>query len=141
MFFKQTPRWTCFALTALALTMIGCGPVDDATRFGKTGKVTGTLKFAGNPVKDARIQLSTKETGVAIIGTVKDGAFTMTDPVPVGTYKVVVLTPQEPPPSSDVPYQPKEYPDIPLKFRDDFNSDLTATVKEGDNKLEFDMRP
>jgi len=135
-------RWTCVVLTLLSMAIVGCGGrVDDTTRFGKTGKVSGTLKYVGNPVKDARVQFSSSENGVSVIGIVKDSAFAIADPVPVGTYKVVVLTPQEPPPTDGAAYQPKDYPEIPLKYRDEFNSDLTATVKEGENKFEFEMKP
>lgn len=124
------------------MAIAGCaGQVDDAKRFGKTGKVAGKLTYAGNAVKEARIQFASRETGAAVLGTVEDGAFTMTDPVPVGEYKVAVLVPEEPPPEAGVAYKPKTYNDIPLKYRDTFNSDLKATVNEGDNEFTFDMKP
>lgn len=139
--FERVP-WTGLIVAALSMAMIGCnGRVDDATRFGKTGKVKGKVSYSGNAVKEARVQFSSKDTGAAVIGEVVDGEFVMTDPVPVGNYKVAVMTPQESAPDSSVAYKPKEYPDIPLKYRDDFNTDLTAEVKEGENEFNFDMKP
>lgn len=142
MFGNVRARRNVLAVMALSMTIIGCGGgVDDATRFGKTGKVKGKVSYSGNAVKEARVQFSSKDTGAAVIGNVQDGEFVMTDPVPVGNYKVAVMTPQEAAPDSGVAYQPKEYPDIPLKYRDEFNTDLTAEVKEGENEFKFDMKP
>lgn len=136
-------RWACLAATVLSLTVIGCSSqFSSSSRFGKSGKVDGKLTFAGTPVKAARIQLASKNTGVAVLGQVQGGEFKLQEPVPVGEYKVVVLTPQEPNPQDGVPYTPVEYADIPMRYRDEFNSDLTATVKEGiDNHLVLDMQP
>jgi len=135
--------WICIAVMALSISVAGCAKqVDDAKRFGPTGKVKGTLTFNGKPVEDARVQFSSKETAAAVIGDVSNGEFELTDPVPVGKYKVAVLPPEEPAPESGVKYQPKQYPDIPLKYRDEFNSDLTAEVHEGDdNEVKLDMKP
>lgn len=139
--FERVP-WTVLVVATLSMAMIGCGGgVDDATRFGKTGKVKGKVTYSGNVVKEARVQFSSKDTGAAVIGTVADGEFVMADPVPVGNYKVAVMTPQESAPDSGVAYKAKEYPDIPLKYRDEFNTDLTAEVKEGENEFNFDMKP
>lgn len=138
-------RWRFVAFTVLSSLLVGCGQqTNDATRFGKTGKVAGTLKFSGTPVKEARIQFNDmdKKRAASVIGKVVGGEFSLADPVPVGDYKVIVLTPQEPAPETGVTYQPKQYDDIPLRYRDEFNSDLKATVKEGsDNKFKFDMKP
>lgn len=139
--FERAP-WSVLVVITLSMAITGCGGgVNDATRFGKTGKVKGKLTSSGTAVKDARIQFSSKETGAAVIGEVVGGEFTMSDPVPVGNYKVAVLTPQEAAPEAGVEYKPKEYPEIPLKYRDEFNTDLVAEVKEGDNEFTFDMKP
>ncbi|MDB5388312.1 MAG: signal peptide protein [Planctomycetaceae bacterium] len=142
---SELVHWRYFVLTVLSLVFVGCAQqVDDAKRFGKTGKVAGTLKFNGKPVKDARIQFNDldKKRAVSVIGSVVGGEFSFDDPVPVGEYKVIVLTPEEAAPELGVAYKPKQYADIPLKYRDDFNSDLKATVKEGENPpFEFDMKP
>ncbi|MDB5386820.1 MAG: hypothetical protein JWM11_2466 [Planctomycetaceae bacterium] len=136
-------RWSCLLVASFSIAASGCsGQTSEATRFGKTGKVSGTLKYAGAPVKDARIQFSSKENGVAVLGTVIGGEFEFEDPVPAGTYKVIVLTPEEPQPMDGVAYVPPKYLDIPLKYRDEFNSDLTATVKDGeDNHVSLEMKP
>lgn len=139
--FERVP-WSVLVVITLSTAIFGCqGKVDDATRFGKTGKVQGKLTSSGEAVKDARVQFSSKETGAAVIGEVIGGEFVMTDPVPVGNYKVAVMPPQEAPPESGVAYKPKEYPEIPLKYRDEFNTTLTAEVKEGENEFTFDMKP
>lgn len=139
--FERVP-WTVLVVITLSTTIIGCGGGgNDATRFGKTGKVKGKVTFSGNAVKDARVQFSSKETGAAVVGEVVGGEFVISDPVPVGNYKVAVMTPLEAAPEAGVAYQPKEYPDIPLKYRDEFNTDLTAEVKEGENEVTLEMKP
>jgi hypothetical protein len=136
----KTRLWTCLAISALGLTAIGCSQSSDSQRFGKTGTVEGTLKFMGQPVRDARLQFTSKETGAAAMGSVIGGEFSIEDPVPAGTYKVIVLAPEEPAPQEGVAYKPPVNADIPWKYRDDFNSDLVASVKAGtDNHFEFEM--
>lgn len=125
-------------IAGMAFISVGCAE----NKVVEKGKVTGSVKFSGNPVKDGQVQFSSKETQTFVLTELEpNGEFTLEQEIPVGSYKVTVLPPPEPAPEVGVVYKPREFPDIPMKYRDDFNSDLTADVKVGENSFTFDMKP
>ena len=62
--------------------------------------------------------------------------------LPTGTYNVSISPPQisakigEPQPA-----RPKQYPNIPAKYRNYQTSGLMVTIKDGDNPFDIDMKP
>jgi len=125
---------TCFCLT------LGCssGP--------PTGKVHGKVSFKGQPVKEGRVTLLNTVEGGAYEGMIAaDGAYAVANPVLLGEY-AVVITPltelKDTDPGKTPPMQvEKAAPDIPKKYRMQGTTTLKAAVKQGDNEINFDMKP
>ncbi len=118
----------------------GCG--EPAKEVGPTGTVSGTVTFDGSPVTEGRVQLYSQSTGEGGATTLDaQGAFRLEEPLPVGAYSVFVLPPPEPAPSPDVAYEPKEYPNIPEKYRSEMTTDLKVEVAEGENTFPIEMKP
>lgn len=141
------------------LSIVGC--------FGKgegpTGTVTGNVTFNGQPATEGRVAfISAQGKGASgIIGA--QGEYTLKtiagDQIPVGEYQVAV----QPPPAesrdassapSEVPQATpgrimkgapgdpivKEYPNIPMQYRNPSTSGWKVTVKEGANQFDFEMK-
>jgi predicted small lipoprotein YifL len=111
------PAWTA-----------GCGK-SGPVRFPVTGEVT----FEGQPVTEGTVSFVSKETGTASAAALDaSGRFEIPDGLPAGRYVVAVA----PPPPEEVggapaADPPREYPNIPQKYRSDTTSDLTADVGDG----------
>lgn len=125
-------------LTIALPTVPGCG----GGKVKKvTGKVDGTVTFSGQPVKGGTVYFESKSGGDGGSAPLNAGHFKVAEPLPVGSYVVIVmpivLTPDEvadgkkPPPSDD----------IPEKYRSAQTSDQTFEVKEGQNTFEVKMTP
>ena len=63
--------------------------------------------------------------------------------LPPGTYQVSISPPVEDLPLGPVQAspQPKEYPNIPERYRDPQTSGLTLRVRAEANRLDVDMQP
>jgi len=105
--------------------------------------VSGSVTFQGKPVPEGQINFLSGSTGMAAAAVLQtDGKFVVEGGLEPGEYKVSIT----PPPSEDVAgapqtSPPKEYPDIPLKYRSDVTSELKTTVEPGGSQLSFDMQP
>ena len=128
------------ALAMLAAIILGCssGP--------PTGTVKGKVTFKGKPVAEGLVTFINPNEGGAAEGYLnKDGTYQVVNRVVVGEYQVIItpLTeivdthPGKTPPS---PVE-KAAPDIPKKYRTPGTSPLKATVKAGENELNFEMTP
>jgi hypothetical protein len=77
----------------------------------------------------------------------QDGTYVVTSAagpgIPLGKYSVTVSPPlQEPvmgPMQQALP--PKQYPNIPARYRNPKTSEQSLDVEEGENSLDVDMRP
>ena len=138
-------RFAIGAIFVLALT-VGCGPGSDM------GYVTGVVTLDGEPVGNASVtfyqvgsrpsvgttdrtdgsyELSyTREKMGALIGEHKVTIFQEEDEKPV------VFKGQEPP----APLPPFKMVNIPRKYTDQRMTDLTATVENGSNEINFDLK-
>jgi hypothetical protein len=126
-----------------ALTIAGCGSAGDRDA-GPSGAVSGTVTFEGQPVTEGSVQFYSEEAGSGGTGSLdQTGRFTITEPIPVGTYKVSITPPEEPAPESETGEfaVPKEYSNIPESYRSELTTSLTADVTKGDNTVEFDLKP
>jgi hypothetical protein len=109
-----------------------------------SGQVSGRVMCEGKPVAEGRITFTNTETGAAddaLLGS--DGTYTLRAPLPVGEYKVMVsplIVRQQVGGKGPVVGEEKPAPDIPEKYRTIGTTELKATVKEGKNPLDFDMR-
>ena len=117
-------------ISLLLLTLAGCGGK------GPIAKVSGKVTVGGQPVTGAMINFISPETGVAASNNLDaSGAYSIQMGLKPGTYKVFVV----PTSSADQPPMPGKPPPkaseskVPLKYRSDATSGLTAELKEGDN--------
>ena len=124
------------ALCSLGVT--GCGESPEPT-----GKVAGTVTFNKKPIAEGTVNFIAKKKGVGASAPLdSEGKYVVTEPIPAGSYAVFILPPaMEPPLPGQPPNVPKEYPNIPMKYRTPETSKLKAVVGEGENPLDFDLKP
>jgi len=130
------------ALVALLVSsfMAGCSPGP------ATGKVRGKVTFKGQPVKEGRVTLLNPKEGGAYEAEIgAEGAYSIGSPVAVGEYLVeitplVQIVDTDPGKSPPAPVE-KAAPDIPKKYRMQGTSPLKASVKAGENEINFPMTP
>ncbi len=118
----------------------GCGTSSQLP----SGSVNGRVTFQGAPVTAGVVNLMSKTRGVGASGALgPNGDYVISEPVEVGEYKVIVTLPPPPPPRPEdgPPKPPQAVTNIPSKYRSEATSDLTATVEEGANALDFDLQP
>jgi hypothetical protein len=125
--------------SALALFLLAsCG-----TRT-PVGTVAGKLTFEGKAVSEGRVTFAGEKTGISDEALLSaDGSYAIKKPLPVGDYKVTVIpliVRKQVDGKGPVVGVEKDAPDIPEKYRLDASSDLMATIKEGKNELNFDMK-
>jgi hypothetical protein len=123
----------------LLITLAGCG-----AEAGSVGQVFGKVTYRGQPVTEGTIALHSPEAGYgaeAQLGT--DGSYRFAGGVTPGEYQVSVYPPvvidnSDPrtPPVSVY----KKVESIPPKYHLPGTSELKATVKEGDNPLDFNLK-
>jgi hypothetical protein len=131
-----------FALIALAgLVLSGCGPRVER------GRIFGKITYQGQPLTEGLILFSDAAHGVNMTADLKpDGTYEITTAegkgLPLGTYKVCVCPPLvNPTMGPGAPPKPKEYPNIPKKYRRYETSGLTLTVQQGKNPFDVEMKP
>lgn len=120
-------------LQLAVLTVCGCG-----TATKPQGKISGTVKYKGQPVTAGDVNLFQKATGAAatvpLDGT---GKFIVTTPMETGTYSIAITPPR---PKQLPPGSPPEKPAVfmvPIKFQDIAQSNLTKDIAKGDNVLDI----
>jgi hypothetical protein len=139
---RQPVAAALVAMAALTVLSSGCG------KKVVLGKVHGQVSYRHQPL-DAGIVGFSSETGAGIHMTAKldaDGRYLVSMAkgygLPPGEYKVAVY-----PFVADLPIgsttrpEPREFPNIPVRYRDPKTSGLTLTVHEGDNPYNIDMEP
>jgi hypothetical protein len=120
------------------LLLTGCG-ASKTSSASASGKVTAK----GQPVTNAMINFMAAKGGTAASGDLDaGGAYSIAQGLPPGSYKVSVI------PKSSMEQAPKPgqkaaaAPDsnVPLKYRSDATSNLTAEIKPGANpNLDFKL--
>lgn len=132
-------RRLMLALTLLVLHSAGCGDAEDS---GPTGTVTGTVKLNGKPLTQGAISFYNPDSGFsggADLG--EGGKFTLTDPLPVGTYVIAVNPPEAPQPEDEATGRmAMQDNSIPLKYREGSSSGLKSEVKEGENTFSYELQ-
>lgn len=132
------------ALLACGLFLSGCG--EEGPHPVPRGTVTGKVTSGGQPVTEGIVSFYNNQKGTAVDGTIgSDGSYTAEN-VGAGP-NTVAVTPPPPPPFEGVedgktPPPPKEYPNLPEKYRQASTSGLTLDVKEGETKqFDIDLSP
>ncbi|HBI43003.1 MAG TPA: hypothetical protein DDY78_09115 [Planctomycetales bacterium] len=123
------------------LLVVGCGPSGSSK-----GVVKGTITYNGKPVNAVAILLypSVDKEAVSIsVPVTQDGAFN-SDDVPVGDYHIVIKPSNAPknmtPGTNSSPGGPTPTIPFPDKYKEIKSTDLTCSVKTGDQtplKLEL----
>jgi hypothetical protein len=120
----------------LCLTGCGSGPA--------AGEVSGKVTFHGKAVAEGRVTFTNPQTGISDEALLdKDGTYVIKTALPLGEYKVTVsplIVRQQDDGKGPVVGMEKPAPDIPQKYRTIGSTTLKATVKEGKNELNFDMK-
>ena len=135
---QLTHRIVCAAV--LSLLTVGCGG-EGAEEVA--GSVSGKVTFKDAPVTEGIISFLDLEKGTGGSGTLEsDGTYSLDNEIPVGTYKVTVNPPEvEMPADIEKTVPPQKDPkDIPQSYRSTDTTALTATVKEGTNQHDFNMK-
>jgi len=125
---------------AMLLSSSGC----TGRRGPPTGEVAGRVTFEGKPVGDGLVFFMNSDAGAGDEAALnKDGTFAIKTPLPVGEYKVSVFPRVE---RKQVERRGPEVGverqavDIPQRYRTIGTTDLKATVKEGKNEINLEMK-
>ncbi len=132
-------KLTQFVISALVLCLltIGCGPSEEPV---PVGEVEGTITMNDEPLADGSISFYNPVTGDSVGGSIADGKFTFTQPVPAGTYQVAVQPPPPPQPDDQASGELANVGNIiPDGYLDGATSGIEASVKEGPNTFEFKL--
>ncbi len=121
-------------LALAAAAIVGCG------KDVEYGPVYGRVTFNGQPLSEGQVVFFEPQIHVYHTAKIRpDGEFVakMADGpgLIVGTYQVAVMPPVVEGPGTQAigPSAPREYPNIPAKYRDPKTSGLTVTIEEGAN--------
>jgi hypothetical protein len=131
------------ALGLACLAVAGCG------RKGDYGIVRGTVTFNGQPVSEGMVVFFEPQLMVYQGARIQpNGSYSVAmssgPGILVGDYQVTVMPPVIESPGSKAfgPMTVREYPNIPLKYRNPRTSPLKVSVVEGDNPpFDIEMKP
>jgi hypothetical protein len=141
--FEQSIRLRAVVPSGLVLAALAClcGCRGTSTALGE---VSGKVTFEGKPVKEGRVTFQNPESGAAADARLnEDGTYTLSAALPAGEYKVTVtplIERRQVDGKGPVVGEEKPAPDIPEKYRTVGSTELKATVKEGKNDFNFDMK-
>jgi hypothetical protein len=103
------------------------------------GTVQGTVTLDGAPYADAAVIFLSMETGQGASGDIQSGGtFSLSDPLPVGTYtvylapKAVAETDQPSPVTMDRT--------VPEKYWNEAASDIKIDIQEGPNAVTVELK-
>jgi hypothetical protein len=148
----------------LTATLAGCGSDDG---LGKRFPVSGKVTYNGSPLAKGRISFvpeDSKEPGVGATGTIENGEYTLmtggdNDGARAGKYKVTITAKEDAMEKAkalfakankgnDPGYLPGRFSAmaeadakslIPTGYGDTRTTNLTAEVKDGSNKIDFEL--
>lgn len=121
----------------VCLLLVGC---PSGTSQRPSGKVTLEFLHDGKPVNEGSVQLMIEGSPDGAFGPVDSNGVVTFSNVPVGTYTVIIMPPAEDLPDPEKPSTPKNYANIPSKFRSATTSPLKVDVGTGDKKESFDLK-
>jgi len=120
------------------VTVAGCGGPSGPP---PTAQVTGTVTYAGQPVKTGEIWFVAPDKGYSSSGPIAaDGKYSISESLPPADYKVFItptrITKAPMPGAAPPAAEPLGIPD---RYQTDSMSGLTATIKEGPNTQDFKL--
>lgn len=117
--------------------MVGCGASD---RDAVVGTVTGTVTLKGSPMKQGIIHFVNSGMGSEASAELTDsGQYRVEVPIAAGEYQVRFGPPLLPPPDQMASAKPVTVT-VPAKYQDVATSGITATIKEGENQHNFELK-
>jgi hypothetical protein len=127
-------RARTIGMGALLLLLVGCSE--------PTGAISGSATYMGAPIADGSISFNIPTRGIAQTALLdSDGRFTMTVPMPAGTYQVYyVPRPPAPPGSLKAGSTPRPKSIVPRKYHTLETSDLFFEVKPGTNDIAIEFK-
>ena len=124
---KCLPWYALVVTGVLCLVCVGCGKSEPM------GTVQGKVLLNDAPYSDAAVVFTSLDTGRGGVAQIEaDGTFRIETPLPIGTYKVYL----EPKFEEEETAQPKPVAindEVPAKYWDEFSSDISIEVGEGEN--------
>lgn len=137
-------RGRSFALTSLVMILVtcGCGPSGP-----RKYPVSGVVKFKGDPVGEGTVSFFSPKVGSVGVELDIDGAFNFESSggLEEGEYKVYIDPPSPftspPGPGGPPMTKPKEYLNIPQKYRQAATTEFSVVIDGEKKDLEFDMKP
>lgn len=134
----------CVALSCMitiSCMLAGCGGSSQENKV--TGTISGKITIKGKALASGQVNYFSEETGAGALGTLKeDGTYEIDGEIPVGIYRVylspVIDLDATPPPGHA--HVETKLKGVPKKYQSEAKTDLTATVKEGQNTLDFDLK-
>jgi hypothetical protein len=131
---RSFPSLLVAALLCLVpVALAGCGSAKPM------GTVQGTVTLDGAPYADAAVIFLSMETGQGASGDIQSGGtFSLSDPLPVGTYtvylapKAVAETDQPSPVTMDRT--------VPEKYWNEAASDIKIDIQEGPNAVTVELK-
>ena len=136
---KMNSRLPAVIALLLGLCLTGCGSED-------MPQVCGTVTLDGNPVADASVSFFPGKGRAATGKTDDEGYFTLAyltskSGIPEGDYKVTISTYTPSQMGRNEEYEAEVIPgtpeSIPQKYTSRKTTELTKTVKKGDNEFNF----
>ncbi len=125
-------RRTSILLALTCVAIAGCG------KSTPVGTVSGKVTLNDAPYVNADLVFLSLETGQGGTAQIQsDGSFKMTDPLPVGTYKVYLApklsetTAEAQPVTIDA--------SVADKYWNEASTDISVTVNEGDNSVDVKL--
>ena len=131
---KQFQRpWGIVAWVVGLSAILGCN-----MGASPLASVDGAVTLNGKPIPDGSIVMVNDQGSIATAALQPDGSYSLK--CPPGTYLVAVTPPPAPDPlAPKVTGTPPKRIDIPRSYLDVGTSGLSAEIKEGGNKFDFDL--
>ena len=131
-------RFAIAAAFVLVLS-VGCGSPSDV------GFVTGVVTLDGEPVQHGSVSFYPAGGRASVGGTKQDGSYELIytrsrKGALIGEHKVTIAQEKESSISDDEPAAEFKKANIPRKYTNEKTTDLTATVVQGNNVINFDLK-
>lgn len=120
---------------ALCFCLLGCGSEPETP----TGTVKGRVTLGDQPYTNATVVFLSLQSGKGATGEIQpDGSYTLSTPLPVGSYKVYLAPKPEPGASDEAPV--KIDTSVPENYWNETTTDISAEVTEGENEVPVNLK-
>ena len=120
------------SIAAIAVCILGC------SGSKPQGSASGKVTFGGKPVTSGSVLFSDSTTGTGATAELDSSGGYQIDSIPTGSYQVAITLPPAPAPH-EMQQAVISYINIPAMYQTPETSGLTATIKDGQNSLDFNL--